>query len=133
MKRIAVDTNILVRLFARDDGEQWEIVQRLLSESSWMILPTVLMETEWVLRSKFRLSQNHISHLFHDLITANDVEIAQRDAVVAAVGAYASGMDFADALHLALLENGSTFVTFDIDLTKRAKQNFSNLVVELAN
>ncbi len=132
MKRIVVDTNVLVRLFARDDGDQWEVVQRLLVETAWIVLPTVILETEWVLRSRFRFTRDHILHLFRDLVEANDIEVLQRKSVVAAIDAYATGMDFADALHVAGLEEGSTFVTFDVDLTKRAKQQLSHLAIELA-
>jgi predicted nucleic-acid-binding protein len=131
MKRIVVDTNVLVRLFARDDGGQWEVVQRLVTENTWVILPTVVLETEWVLRSRFRFAKEHILQLFQDLVAADGIEVQQRKSVVAAIDAYAAGMDFADALHVACLEEGSTFVTFDADLTKRAKQQFNHLVIEL--
>ena len=133
MKRIVVDTNILVRLFARDDGTQWTIAQRLVAENICVILPTVMMETEWVLRSKFRFSREHIVQLFQDLIDSDGIDFPQRHMIVAAVDAFGSGMDFADALHVAGLDEGLSFATFDKDLVRLAKQQFSQLSIELAH
>ena len=49
---IAVDTNILVRYLTNDDAEQAQLAIDLLNGSEHIWLPkTVLLETEWVLRS----------------------------------------------------------------------------------
>jgi predicted nucleic-acid-binding protein len=132
MRRIAVDTNILVRLFTRDDGNQSQVAERLLAENVWIITPTVLLESEWVLRSKFRFSRDRILQLFFGLAEARNVEFIQSRSMLQALAAYRAGMDFADALHAACFKEGSIFVTFDIDLVKRARQQFSHLAVELA-
>lgn len=49
---IALDTNILVRFFVRDDEGQALKARALIAASQVLILTTVLMETEWVLRSR---------------------------------------------------------------------------------
>lgn len=48
----AIDTNILVRLVARDEPEQLRIAAEIVEAGGVLVLPTVLLETEWVLRSR---------------------------------------------------------------------------------
>jgi predicted nucleic-acid-binding protein len=47
---IAVDTNIIIRLAMRDDEAQYQKVIVLLN----FISRTVQLETEWVLRSRYK-------------------------------------------------------------------------------
>jgi predicted nucleic-acid-binding protein len=53
--KVAVDTNILVRILAADDAVQLAAALRLLTAAELIALPTVaLAETVWVLRSRFK-------------------------------------------------------------------------------
>lgn len=45
---------------------------------------------------------------------------------------FGNGMDFVDALHICLVAEGDVFVTFDRDLARPAKRQFSRLSIELA-
>ena len=47
----AIDTNIVIRLIVEDDPQQLKIVEALLKSHQLAIPHTVLLETEWVLRS----------------------------------------------------------------------------------
>jgi predicted nucleic-acid-binding protein len=49
---IAVDTNILVRYAIKDDRNQTETATRFLRHNQCLLLPTVALETVWVLSSK---------------------------------------------------------------------------------
>src|SRR4051812_11639738 len=120
--RRAVDTNILVRLFARDDSEQWERVGRLLRVGSIAVGSTVLLEVEWVLRSVLGYDRVLIQRLFADLLSLPNVEFIEEQRVIAAVGLHGSGMDFADALHLTGAAASDEFVTFDRNLARLAKK-----------
>jgi predicted nucleic-acid-binding protein len=55
--RIAVDTNVLVRLLVRDDEVQVAIAQAALSEASEIVITLpVLLELVWVLTRAYRLA-----------------------------------------------------------------------------
>ncbi|MCK5515748.1 MAG: hypothetical protein KAI39_02650, partial [Desulfobulbaceae bacterium] len=49
---IAVDTNILVRYVVKDDRRQAIAAMRFLQHNKCLLLPTVVLETVWVLSSK---------------------------------------------------------------------------------
>ena len=55
------------------------------------------------------------------LLDLPNFRLAQADAVRAALGAYAQGMDFADALHLGLSSGADALLTFATAFAKRAK------------
>ena len=133
MRKIAVDTNILVRLLARDDTAQWQIALKLLAENVLVVGSTVLLETAWVLRSQFGYSQLTVAFLLNGLTELDNLQFHEPDRVLKALDAFQAGMDFADALHVSLTGDGETFVTLDRDLARRAKQNIHHVSVELAS
>ena len=51
---IAFDTNLLVRALVADHAEQVAIVRQLIARDIVFISRTVLLETEWVLRSIYK-------------------------------------------------------------------------------
>lgn len=51
-----------------------------------------------------------------------NVLVQDRAAVLLAVAWYRAGMDFADALHLAISDHASAFISFDLHLAKAAKR-----------
>ena len=132
MQRTAVDTNVLVRLLTRDDTAQWRVAARLLAETVFVLTPMVLLETEWVLRSRFRYDVATIHRLLGELLQLGRVEAVDGNALASARDGYAAGMDFADAVHVSCLEAGDRFVTFDRDLVRRAARHIEHVSVELA-
>lgn len=115
----AIDTNIIVRLIARDHAEQVEIAERIIAEGEVVILPTVLLECEWVLRSRYKMPRALMAEGFATLFGQPGVTVLSADAVAGALSRYARAGDFGDLLHLALAEAASadTFATFDRDLS----------------
>ena len=61
---IAFDTNLLVRLATNDQPEQAEIAEQLLKSNEVFISRTVLLATEWVLRSRYKIVAQQISGFF---------------------------------------------------------------------
>ena len=62
---IGLDTNVLVRFLVRDDEMQFARARRLLQRETGKGEPVlinllVLLETEWVLRSRYALSKSEI-------------------------------------------------------------------------
>jgi predicted nucleic-acid-binding protein len=54
----AVDTNVLVRLIARDDRKQAESAEESVAKGAW-ISHVVRVETCWVLDSVYDLAPEH--------------------------------------------------------------------------
>lgn len=119
---IAIDTNVLVRLLVRDDEAQFQSARRLADEAAahdepMLILLMALLETEWVLRSRYRLDKASIAGAFTGLLESRDVEFEHAPTVEEAMYVWARypGADFADcllaarAVHLGC----GRFVTFD--------------------
>lgn len=115
----AIDTNVIVRLIARDDAEQAAAADGVVAGGDLLILPTVLIEAEWVLRSRYKLPRADIAARLDLLCGQPNATVLSADAVAAALVRYAEAGDFADHLHFALAaEAGATaFVTFDRDLS----------------
>jgi predicted nucleic-acid-binding protein len=58
---IAVDTNVLVRFLVRDDAEQASRADSLIRSEEIWISKTVLLETEWVLRSLYAFRPDSVA------------------------------------------------------------------------
>jgi predicted nucleic-acid-binding protein len=120
---IAPDTNVLVRLLIADDPEQSARARSMFERGDVLILKTVLLESEWVLRSRYGLERGHIAAFFQNLAETDGIAMEHEDACRAAVVAYAGGMGFADALHAATaLTMSMDFHTFDASLAGKAEQ-----------
>lgn len=116
----AVDTNVLVRLLTGDDKKQTLRVATLFKKENIFIPKTVLLETEWVLRRLYRLDSAVIVDAFRKLTSLSNVEVEHAQLIQQALQWCESGMDFADALHLASSTNSQKFATFDEKLKKSA-------------
>jgi len=118
---IAFDTNLLVRLAVNDDETQAEIAVRLLETNQVFIPRTVLLETEWVLRSIYKKTRSAISDFFSNSLNTENLFIENPVEVKNAIEWYNLGADFADAMHLCMCEK-SQIHTFDKDFCKAPKQ-----------
>ena len=116
---LAFDTNVLVRLFANDDSKQHLTVVRLLRKEPIWISKTVLLETEWVLRSGYGFSPDRIQEALTRLLGLPNVDVEDASIVAQALLWVPQGLDFADALHLAAAQRQGAFATFDQKLAKR--------------
>jgi predicted nucleic-acid-binding protein len=114
----ALDTNLLIRLVAGDDEAQRASARAIVAAGDALMLPTVLMEAEWVLRSRYRLTRAEIAAGLTTLCAQEGVAVASADAVAHALSTYGERGDFADLLHLALAreQGAEAFATFDRNL-----------------
>jgi len=119
---IAVDTNVVVRLLARDDAAQAPRARALIEAGSVFVLKTVVLETEWVLRSLYDFGRPAIADGMARLLGLLGIEIEDRPAVARALTWYGRGLDFADALHLASVAHADAFATFDQALRRKARR-----------
>lgn len=122
----SVDTNFLVRLVAQDDPMQAQAVDRLFArhakKSQMLMVPiTVVLELEWVLRSRLSQTKTQVLETIEALLTVVELSFEAEDAVEQALLDYRDGnADFGECLHLALARKGSAlpFYTFDKKATK---------------
>ena len=119
---LAVDTNILVRLIANDDASQGARSVALVRRKRIWISKTVLLETEWVLRSLYKVSPASVSVAFRRVAGLPGASLEESDAVAQALDWLDRGFDFADALHMASMGPADRFATFDEELARRAKR-----------
>ncbi len=118
---IAFDTNLLVRLAVNDDLEQAEIAEKLLETNEVFVSRTVLLETEWVLRSVYKKSPTEIASFFESALITQNLIVENTFEVTHALKWYKLGADFADAIHLCICGE-SLFYTFDNKFCKSAKE-----------
>lgn len=120
---IAIDTNVLVRYVVWDDADQARRAGRLIEGNQVVVATTVLLESEWVLRSAYGFDRAGISLAFRRFLGLPNVSPEATAAVEAALDSYDSGLDFADALHLASTPKAKEFFTFDRGLAKAARKS----------
>lgn len=117
---IALDTNVIVRVVTKDDPGQVEAALTVMRSDSLWVAKTVLLETEWVLRYSYDLDRGTIGETLRKLLGYPGLQVEDRGTVLTALSWYDSGMDFADALHLASSGPAERFATFDRELATSA-------------
>jgi predicted nucleic-acid-binding protein len=120
MPRLAVDTNVLARALVDDGSAQSSAAFAKLRSETIFIPVTVLLETEWLLRSRMGLTADEINALIGGLLAMENIVFADRIAVESATMAHGRGLDFADALHLFQASSCVAMLSFDRQFAKRA-------------
>lgn len=110
---LAVDTNVVVRYLTRDQPDQAARAKQLVDDNDILVATTVLLESEWVLRSRYGLRRADTVAALRAFAGLPRVALENPVAIATALDWAARGMDFADALHLAGAEHCEAFVSFD--------------------
>jgi predicted nucleic-acid-binding protein len=118
---IAFDTNLLVRALVVDHPDQVAVVRQLIASDTIFISRTVLLETEWVLRSRYKKTRRQLTAFFTELLEIDGTVVEDAEAISHALDWYAKGADFADALHLVACGD-AVMHTFDRDFCKAARE-----------
>ena len=121
----ALDTSVLVRALVQDDAAQGRRAQTCLGAQPVYVPVTVILELEWVLRSRYGYSPKAIADAMEKLAILENTVVGEQAAVVAAARKMRQGWDFADALHHALAVGCDDFATFDANLARRAGRDDS--------
>ena len=101
---LGLDTNVLIRYLVQDDRRQYEKARRLIQREAGngepvLISLLVLLEVEWVLRSRYGLSKADILAAFSALLDAADLAFEDETSVEYALYSWKdSAADFADCL-----------------------------------
>lgn len=118
---LAIDTNIVVRYLAADHLEQSRKAKALIDSKKVFVAVTVLLESEWVLRSVYGFSPNDVARALAAFAGLPNVTVEDANLAAKALDWARRGMDFADALHLAKAQGCEAFVSFDRRFAKAAK------------
>ena len=116
-----LDTNVLVRWLVADDDAQTAQVQALLESGrsagkTFFVPATVVLELEWVLRSRYRLDKPAILLAMNALLETHELEVQAEPALERALHLYRQGRaEFADCLHAGscAAASRSPLLTFD--------------------
>ena len=117
----AIDTNVLVRLLARDDAKQVASAERFVQGGAW-VSHLVLMETAWVLESSYDLASDLIARALEMLLGHAHLTIERSEVVAAALVDFRKRpkLGFSDCLIVAVARHAGQvpFGTFDRELAK---------------
>ena len=117
---MSLDTNLLARLLLRDDKKQHARVLQLLASTQDFTAPvSVMLELVWVLEVN-DCGTAEIVRGFNLLLGLPNFKPQQAQALRRALLGYAQGLDFADALHLALSLGSQELATFDKAFARKA-------------
>ena len=101
---LGIDTNVLVRFLVRDDDAQFDRARKLIKREvsagrRVFVNQLVLLETEWVLRSRYGVQKSQIMESISSLLDATDVQFEDEPSVEEALFIWRdTTADFADCL-----------------------------------
>lgn len=117
----AVDTNLLVRLIARDDADQAKAAESFVAKGAW-VSHLVLAETLWVLDAVYNRSPVQIANAIDRLLNHRELTLQDSDVVALALDRFRSrpSLGFSDCLVLEIARKAGHLPlgTFDRNLAK---------------
>ena len=125
----AIDTNVIVRFLTGDDPAQTAKARKLIEGGEIFVSTTVLLETEWVLRSGYGFASERLVQGLRDFAGLPGVTLEEPQLAARALDWADQGLDFADALHLAGAQDCTVFMSFDRKLAKAAARTSDVKVV----
>jgi predicted nucleic-acid-binding protein len=117
---LAIDTNVVVSYLTGDHPAQSAKAKAIVGNEDVFVATTVLLETEWVLRSVYGFPPDRLAKTLTAFAGLPTVTLEKPASAAKALAWAQAGMDLADALHLVGAEACEALVTFDRDFAKRA-------------
>ena len=118
----AVDTNVLVRLIARDDSRQAAAAEAFVGRGAW-VSHIVLVEAVWVLDSVYGLDRSARAKAVGMLLNHRDITVQDADVVATALDRFVAraSVSFSDCLGLEVARKAGhvPLGTFDRELAKQ--------------
>jgi predicted nucleic-acid-binding protein len=123
---LALDTNVIVRLLVQDNEAQFAAAMQLLQAAQTQAQPLavtslVVLETEWVLRSRYRQTKEKIAQALTQLLECGDLKFEDEATLEEALYVWKNhAADFADCFIAAKAARLGCvrLMTFDEDLRK---------------
>jgi predicted nucleic-acid-binding protein len=117
----AVDTNVLVRLIARDDAKQVRAAESFISSGAW-VSHLVLAEAVWVLSTVYALDASEVATAVDMLLSHETLSLQESEVVESALARYRQrpAIGFSDCLVLEIARKAghTPLGTFDKNLSK---------------
>jgi predicted nucleic-acid-binding protein len=117
----AVDTDVLVRLIARDDTHQTVSAEGYVEKGAWVSV-LALAEAMWVLARFYHLSSKDLAGAIEMLLNHRELVIQDSETVAAALDLFRArpALGFSDCLMLELARQAGHLPlgTFDRNLAK---------------
>ena len=117
----AADTNVLVRVLARDDKEQVEIADSFVAGGAWVSL-LVLQEAIWVLERAYGVDRKQQALVIGMLLEHDSIALESPEVVASALKTFRGipRLEFSDCLILELARRSGhqPLGTFDQRLAK---------------
>jgi predicted nucleic-acid-binding protein len=117
----AVDTNVLVRLLARDEQSQLRAAEEFIAPGAW-ISHVVLVETLWVLDAVYERNPAQVATALELLLNHRDIVVQDADVVRSALASFRRrpSLGFSDCLVLEIARKAGHLPlgTFDRGLAK---------------
>lgn len=92
---IALDTNVLVRIFTEDDPEQTRVAQRfmdgLTEDRPGFICREVVLELVWVLERTYRIKRERIAEAVKGLLRSRELVVETADDLALAIADWQEG------------------------------------------
>jgi len=115
----AVDTSVLARVILHDDVAQAAAAARALAQPFYISL-SVILETVWLLRSRYKLDASVIADSLADILDLETAQCEQEAGVRWALSRFAAGAAIGDMIHLVSARHQASFVTFDMAMARDA-------------
>jgi predicted nucleic-acid-binding protein len=117
----AVDTNLLVRLLARDDAAQVKGTEMFVEQGAW-VSHLVLAETLWVLDAVYERTPAQLAKAIDLLLNHQNLTLQDADVVASALAGFRArpSVGFSDCLVLEIARKAGHLPlgTFDKTLAK---------------
>jgi predicted nucleic-acid-binding protein len=99
----AADTNVLVRIVARDDLQQTAIAEAFIDQGAWVSV-VALAEAVWVLSFSYKRTAEQLAAIIEGLLNHQRLSLQDSDAVAQALDLFRArpSLGFADCLILQL-------------------------------
>ena len=103
-----LDTHVLVRWLVEDDDRQTLRAQGLFeaaraNQASLFVPVTVMLELEWVLRSRYQFDRATVLGTFNALLETQELQFQEEAALERALHLYRPGLaEFADCVHAGI-------------------------------
>jgi predicted nucleic-acid-binding protein len=104
---LGIDTNVVVRLVVSDDAEQTRRARKLVEQALTRDEPVlvsllVLLESEWVLRSRYGFNREALLGIFRALLESRELSFEDEPALEEALFRWKdSACEFSDCLIVA--------------------------------
>ena len=101
---LGIDTNVLIRFLVRDDEAQFDKARKLIKREvaagrRVFVNQLVLLEAEWVLRSRYAVPKNQIIEAISSLLDATDIQFEDEQTIEEALFIWRDATaDLADCL-----------------------------------